>query len=52
LIFPIVGRLERRILTIFVHQDVVRLDVTMKDHLPMHDVYSSEHLLHHGLDLL
>ena len=36
-------------LTIFVKQDVVRLDISVQYHLPVHDVNSSEHLLHHKL---
>ena len=40
------------VLTILVHQDVVRLDISVKDHLPMHDVNGSKHLPHHGLDPL
>ena len=53
LIFPIeFVMLIAGLLTILVHQDVVRLDVSVKYHLPMHDIHGSEHLPHHGLDPL
>ena len=32
------------------YSEVVRLDISMQNHLAMHDVNSSEHLLHHELD--
>ena len=39
-------------LTILVKQNVVRFDVSVQNHLSMHDVNSSEHLLHHELNFL
>jgi hypothetical protein len=41
-----------RIPTLIIEKNIVRLDISVKNHLPVHDVYSLEKLAHHVLDLL
>ena len=36
----------------FINKDVIRLDVSVQDHMAVHDVQSSQQLFHHLLDLL
>lgn len=50
LMFPVRSYTITNELTIPVYKYVIRLDISMQDHLPVHDVQGCKELLHHCLD--